>query len=315
MSSMIKIILGAVITAVIPVLIIEIAKKKKWIKPNDFFHRNIIYYMTLFGVLLEGNLYGNTEFIFTIIIGSSVLHILGVSGVKFILQKEEKNVVTWNHGMYYAFSCVVFLFLGADYLMLGNKSSGSWFSTGNMISRMDGIVLLFLLFFYLLVQIYFQKRAVEQKENVMKSYLSENIKNNVIVFGLIFLLVLAGTALLLNGFVDITWKSSLSFYLISSLLGVWLFNLSYIYLAMKKENKKEVILEESYIQGIVGLAGGMGCTAIIHPFWMSARYIQDVMILCVIVILMQFIKKIPASIRGSLMITAYLAVIIGLFVR
>ena len=84
---------------------------------------------------------------------------------------------------------------------------------------------------------------------------------------------------------------------------------------MRSGNKKEVILEESYIQGLVGLTDGIGCTAIIHPFWMSARYIQDVMILCVIVTLMQLIKKIPATIRGSIMITAYLAVVIGLFVR
>ena len=90
MSSMIKIILGTVITSVIPVLIIEMAKKKKWIELNDFFHRNIIYYMTMFCVLLAGNLYGNTEFVFTIIIGSSILHILGVCGVKFVLEKEEK---------------------------------------------------------------------------------------------------------------------------------------------------------------------------------------------------------------------------------
>ena len=41
---------------------------------------------------------------------------------------------------------------------------------------------------------------------------------------------------------------------------------------MKNGNKREVILEESYIQGLVGLTGGIGCTAIIHPFWMSARY-------------------------------------------
>ena len=59
MSSMIKIILGTVITSVIPVLIIEMAKKKKWMELNDFFHRNIIYYMTMFCVLLAGNLYGN----------------------------------------------------------------------------------------------------------------------------------------------------------------------------------------------------------------------------------------------------------------
>ena len=106
-----------------------------------------------------------------------------------------------------------------------------------------------------------------------------------------------------------------SFYLVNSLLGVWVLNLPYIYLTMRSGNKKEVILEESYIQGLVGLTGGIGCTAIIHPFWMSARYIQDVMILCVIVTLMQLIKKIPATIRGSIMITAYLAVVIGLFVR
>ena len=80
---------------------------------------------------------GNTEFVFTIIIGSSILHILGVCGVKFVLEREEKNTVTWNHGMYYAFSCIVFLFLGADYLMFGNRSSASWFSTENMISRTD----------------------------------------------------------------------------------------------------------------------------------------------------------------------------------
>lgn len=318
MSSMIKIILGTVITSVIPVLIIEMAKKKKWMELNDFFHRNIIYYMTMFCVLLAGNLYGNTEFVFTIIIGSSILHILGVCGVKFVLEREEKNTVTWNHGMYYAFSCIVFLFLGADYLMFGNRSSASWFSTENMISRTDGMVLLFLLLFYLFIQAYFSKKSIEQKESDEISYLPENtqsIKKSIIVFVIIFLLIYTGVALLFSGFSYITWKLHQSFYLVNSLLGVWVLNLPYIYLTMKNGNKKEVILEESYIQGLVGLTGGIGCTAIIHPFWMSARYIQDVMILCVIVTLMQLIKKIPATIRGSIMIPAYLAVVIGLFVR
>ena len=43
MSSMIKIILGTVITSVIPVLIIEMAKKKKWMELNDFFHSCLLY--------------------------------------------------------------------------------------------------------------------------------------------------------------------------------------------------------------------------------------------------------------------------------
>lgn len=51
-----------------------------------------------------------------------------------------------------------------------------------------------------------------------------------------------------------------SFYLVNSLLGVWVLNLPYIYLTMRSGNKKEVILEESYIQGLVGLTGGIGCT-------------------------------------------------------
>ena len=157
MSSMIKIILGTVITSVIPVLIIEMAKKKKWIELNDFFHRNIIYYMTMFCVLLAGNLYGNTEFVFTIIIGSSILHILGVCGVKFVLEKEEKNTVTWNHGMYYAFSCIVFLFLGADYLMFGNRSSASWFSTENMIVEQMEWYCFFFCYFIFSYRLIFQR--------------------------------------------------------------------------------------------------------------------------------------------------------------
>ena len=232
MSSMIKIILGTVITSVIPVLIIEMAKKKKWMELNDFFHRNIIYYMTMFCVLLAGNLYGNTEFVFTIIIGSSILHILGVCGVKFVLEREEKNTVTWNHGMYYAFSCIVFLFLGADYLMFGNRSSASWFSTENMISRTDGMVLLFLLLFYLFIQAYFSKKSIEQKESDEISYLPENtqsIKKSIIVFVIIFLLIYTGVALLFSGFSYITWKLHQSFYLVNSLLGVWVLNLPYIY--------------------------------------------------------------------------------------
>ena len=246
MSSMIKIILGTVITSVIPVLIIEMAKKKKWIELNDFFHRNIIYYMTMFCVLLAGNLYGNTEFVFTIIIGSSILHILGVCGVKFVLEKEEKNTVTWNHGMYYAFSCIVFLFLGADYLMFGNRSSASWFSTENMISRTDGMVLFFLLLFYLFIQAYFSKKSIEQKESGEISYLPKNtqsIKKSIIVFVIIFLLIYTGVALLFSGFSYITWKLHQSFYLVNSLLGVWVLNLPYIYLTMRSGNKKEVILE------------------------------------------------------------------------
>ena len=202
--------------------------------------------------------------------------------------------------------------------MFGNRSSASWFSTENMISRTDGMVLLFLLLFYLFIQAYFSKKSIEQKESGEISYLPENtrsIKKSIIVFIIIFLLIYTGVALLFSGFSYITWKLHQSFYLVNSLLGVWVLNLPYIYLTMKNGNKKEVILEESYIQGLVGLTGGIGCTAIIHPFWMSARYIQDVMILCVIVTLMQLIKKIPATIRGSIMITAYLAVVIGLFVR
>lgn len=202
--------------------------------------------------------------------------------------------------------------------MFGKRSSASWFSTENMISRTDGMVLLFLLLFYLFIQAYFSKKSIEQKESGEISYLPENtrsIKKSIIVFVIIFLLIYTGVALLFSGFSYITWKLHQSFYLVNSLLGVWVLNLPYIYLTMRSGNKKEVILEESYIQGLVGLTGGIGCTAIIHPFWMSARYIQDVMILCVIVTLMQLIKKIPATIRGSIMITAYLAVVIGLFVR
>ena len=202
--------------------------------------------------------------------------------------------------------------------MFGKRSSASWFSTENMISRTDGMVLLFLLLFYLFIQAYFSKKSIEQKESGEISYLPENtrsIKKSIIVFVIIFLLIYTGVALLFSGFSYITWKLHQSFYLVNSLLGVWVLNLPYIYLTMRSGNKKEVILEESYIQGLVGLTGGIGCTAIIHPFWMSARYIQDVMILCVIVTLMQLIKKITATIRGSIMITAYLAVVIGLFVR
>ena len=176
----------------------------------------------------------------------------------------------------------------------------------------------YLLLFYLFIQAYFSKKSIEQKESDEISYLPENtrsIKKSIIVFVIIFLLIYTGVALLFSGFSYITWKLHQSFYLVNSLLGVWVLNLPYIYLTMRSGNKKEVILEESYIQGLVGLTGGIGCTAIIHPFWMSARYIQDVMILCVIVTLMQLIKKIPATIRGSIMITAYLAVVIGLFVR
>ena len=176
----------------------------------------------------------------------------------------------------------------------------------------------YLLLFYLFIQAYFSKKSIEQKESGEISYLPENtqsIKKSIIVFVIIFLLIYTGVALLFSGFSYITWKLHQSFYLVNSLLGVWVLNLPYIYLTMRSGNKKEVILEESYIQGLVGLTGGIGCTAIIHPFWMSARYIQDVMILCVIVTLMQLIKKIPATIRGSIMITAYLAVVIGLLVR
>ena len=96
----------------------------------------------------------------------------------------------------------------------------SWFSTENMISRTDGMVLLFLLLFYLFIQAYFSKKSIEQKESGEISYLPENtrsIKKSIIVFVIIFLLIYTGVALLFSGFSYITWKLHQSFYLVNSL--------------------------------------------------------------------------------------------------
>lgn len=306
-ENIIKLIIGTGITTVLPVFFIEQCKKKKYIWNNDFFHRNLLFYITIAVSVIIGILFENNEYIMGVLIGSVLLHIMGISGVGKMISPEQTNCNVGYHGYFCAFSMVILLFLGGDYLLQGVHTALQRVSTSqNVVNRFDGLLLLLLFILYIFIVFKNVEKKIEM--NIRQ------ISRTILLYIIITIIIVCGSLLVMHAIVEIGVETNNSQYKMALIIGTWCLNLSYI-IEARKENAKEIILEESYIQTIVIVTLFMGVVAVTHSILIGAYIMQDFILVCVMVVLLQFLKKIDNRIIGSLMATAYVVSIISILIR
>lgn len=293
MQRVILFMIGIFLVGIVPVFITALFQKRnsdfKDIKNKSVF----IYLLTLCNLFIFFLLNKNSDIILGTFIGSSLFRLLAVGGVNQLFYKKEKK--SEGRGQYLFFCSILLLFLSADYLLTGNI-------TNNILSRIDGGLLLLLFLLYLFIRI----RSGLKIHFFKISYYFYFICLEVVI--------LPGSYLLSQNIPQIGASFGFSQYLTGLTIVSWCVNISTMIITRGKSqeiNYLESIMEETVIT-ITLLLGGVIC---ILPLSVSSYMIYDFILFGVISIVLQLIKKLDNRLAASSMATAYIAFIIYVFIR
>jgi len=293
MQKMILFILGIFLIGIAPVFITALFQKK-----SDDFDRvngknNLIYLITLCNICIFFVLNKNSDILLGTLIGSSLFQLLAVGGVSRLFDKERIRMD--GRGQYLAFCTILLLFLSADYLLTGNAAN-------NILSRVDGVLLLFLFILYFFICI----------RNGLKIHIPEKIY--FFYFISLEIVIVPGTYFISQNIPKIGADIGASQYLVGLTMVSWCINLSTMFMTKEKSQKLNYLEEvmEKTIISITLLLGGIVCFL---PLSISIYMVYDLIVFGVISIVLQLIQKIDNRLAASSMATVYIAFIIYVFIR
>lgn len=254
-----------------------------------------LFLWTLISVFLELLIYGNSELILGFILGSSLCYLLVVMGVTYLMSPVTRIELPPESNYYFSFVSVVVLILSTDYLFQANVRL-------NRINRIDGILLLLLLFVFLIAG--FRKFPLEEYVSFVKE-----TEHKGKIFGIHVLLTLSislGSYFLVAGLIGASMRKTFGFSVTSFFILPWISN--GINMFAGRERRAAEAMEfsattETLFFYLFAFALG-GIWSQVPVFY---DYIYAFIFFALIQILLNFREKVNRSLAGSLMLTAYIA--------
>ncbi len=293
MQKMILFILGIFLIGIAPVFITALFQKKSEDFDKVKRKNNFIYLITLCNLCIFFFLNRNSDILLGTLIGSSLFQLLAVGGVSQLFDKKRNRMD--GRGQYLAFCAIVLLFLSADYLLTGNAEN-------NILSPIDGVLLLFLFILYLFICI----------RNGLEIRIPE--KQYIFYFISLEIVILLGTYMISQNVSKIGAAFGLSQYLTGLTMVSWCINISTMFMS-KEKNQKLNYLEEAMEETVISITLLLGGIICFFPLSISSYIIYDLIIFGVVSIVLQLVQKIDSRLAASGMATVYVAFIVYVFIR
>lgn len=326
--------------------------------------KKVIYIITITTFSFLAIINQNNDILLGTIIGCALFQLLGVYGVNKLTrikeqkkeliskgfwkkkrkeynncQKKETYFLKYSYGSQYLIFCaILLLFLSADYLLRKE-------ATENILSKIDGGLLLFLFLVYLYI-VYGKKETsflqsmcmnkcknqLEKKENNLSK---QRIARQIFEYILLIVVIAIGNHMLFESVSKIGVKIEISQYCIGLTLMTWCINLSGILLTWfnsKKKNRIENLgmqledsndeiendrnnMENISEEVLFSMTMLLGTMALIKPIMVNMYIIYDLILFGIVVIMLQFIQKIDNRLAGSGMATVYIGFIVYAIIR
>lgn len=322
----IKIVLGIFFMGILPVLFVFLQRKKGFLFEKEI-QRRIIYLLTLInmcGVLLW---MGNAEMAFSVLLGSSLFHLLVVEGISSIqgmgsradilqdyydLEKGKKSFFgkqrnifyrMESSGMFLSISFIVLLLLCGDYLFRGGQGQ-------NILGRIDGCILIFIGIIYFCLEgrrIGWKAVAERMGDVVQKRFL-----HKIFLFLILEGSILVGSYLLVDGILAVSIHASILPYIVGFLFLSWCTNLVNIDLASSSRDTLSGTCNQESIFSITVL---MGICAVCRVIYISTYEIYDIILISLISILIVLPIKIDSRLMGCCKVTAYFVLVFYILFR
>ena len=321
-----KIVLGIFFIGILPVLFVLLQKKRGFFLEKEF-QRRMIYLLALInmcGVLLW---MGNAEVAFSVLLGSSLFHLLVVEGISSIQGKDNKADVFANHfdagkdkkgffdvqgkifgrmessGMFLSISFIILLLLCGDYLF--KRGQGQ-----NILGRVDGCILILAgaIYFFLEGKRIGWKILTEKIRNVLQ----KDLLQKMILFFILEGSILVGSYLLVDGMLAVSIHASIIPYIVGFLFLSWCMNLVNIDLVSPSQDTLPGTSNQEAIFSITVL---MGICAVCRVIYISMYQIYDIILISLISILIILPIKIDSRLMGCCKVTAYFVLVFYILFR
>ena len=322
----IKIVLGIFFMGILPVLFVFLQRRKGFLFEKEI-QRRMIYLLTLInmcGVLLW---MGNAEMAFTVLMGSSLFHLLVVEGISSIqgmgskadilqnyydLEKEKKSFFgkqrnifyrMESSGMFLSICFIVLLLLCGDYLF--KRGQGQ-----NILGRIDGCILILAgIIYFCLEGRRIGWKAVAEK---MRDALQKRFLHKIFLFIILEGSILVGSYLLVDGILAVSIYASILSYIVGFLFLSWCTNLVNIDLASSSQDTLSGTCNQESIFSITVL---MGICAVSRVIYINTYEIYDIILISLISILIILPIKIDSRLMGCCKVTAYFVLVFYILFR
>ena len=254
-----------------------------------------IFFITLICVFLNLEFFGNPELLTGFIIGSSLCYLLVFEGIYRIFFFERKAETGKGNNYFLSFSVIVTLILSADYLFFKPVRT-------NGLNRVDGILLLFLLILFLVME--FRKYSLGDWQ---EAFFSVEKKGKKILYFIGLTLVLSiGSFLLVNGTIGIAIEKKISFQLLGTFFLSWIVGFIPVYVGREKKIAEQMVRTATFDVVIFFLLF-FGAAAAVSPVYLGYEEIYDFIFFGVVSIFLVWKDHIKSNIAGSVMLTLYIA--------
>lgn len=293
MQKMILFILGIFLIGIAPVFITALFQKRSDNFDKTKRKNNHIYLITLCNLCIFFFLNKNSDILLGTLIGSSLFHLLAVGGVSQLFDKKRNRMD--GRGQYLAFCTILLLFLSADYLLTENTAN-------NILSQIDGILLVFLFILYLFIRI----------RNGLEIRIPE--KQYIFYFISLEIVILLGAYIISKNVSKIGADFGLSQYLTGLTMVSWCINISTMFMS-KEKNQKLNYLEEAMEETVISITLLLGGIVCFFPLSISSYIVYDLIVFGVISIALQLVQKIDSRLAASGMETVYVVFVVYVFIR
>lgn len=277
-----------------------LSKKDTWLKKQKY---TILYFMGITNGIICAWIMKNWELLMGIFIGSSIFHLLIEEGIQQI--KIGKN--TLNKGSntikYSIFSSVVLLFVSGDYL-LTNKTNG------NIISRVDGVVLLAIYLIFVVSKLQVAWRTKRENESSFAETIHSFSGEKIIVFKRVVFIIILEIITGISAYAAISRAAAIgikygfSQYVVGAGLLGWMLQIAPIVLLLNEKDPEEKSNSRIH-EVLITITVIMGILAILQPISISLKIIMDIVIFVILEIGLYEIRRVDSKIASSLMATAY----------
>lgn len=257
--------------------------------------RKIIFYLTFFAVFLHIEMHGNDELLVGFLLGSSLCYLLVFEGMNRLFSSERLETAGREENYYFSFSVIITLLLSTDYLFQKNHGN-------NQLNRVDGILLLFLLFLFLVAE--FRKAPVSDYLDVVKR--SERKGKKLIYLLFLVLSTFFGSYFLVDGLIGLSMEFHIGFKLMGTLFLSW--SVHFVNFFYSREKGVVLDLMKTAVPGTVFfflLSFGSG--AVFSPIHVTYETISGLIVVSIISVLLVWRNRVKNSIAGSVMLTMYIA--------
>lgn len=356
-------VIGFIFVGIIPAIMIGQLQKGAVFSKRILISREIFSVFVLIIFVILSIIKENSEILMGILMGSSLFQLLAISGINKLLipedgkkqfsllhliQKnrkgfqtmEKQGIVHERSSIHYLIFCIILLlFLSADYLLRKNSNQ-------NILSQMDGgiLILLFILFLYTMQKEeeagVFQKLRLlfqSQREIEEQNRLYEEEKNKVKYFYeklfcylILMFFVTIGGIFLIGSLSKIGIEFGISQYSIGLTGIVWSMNLSNILLSIfdnyqksdriNKNSNRNLLMESDYFEKtanriVLFFTFILGMAIIIRPINITNYIVYDLIFYAITLLFVWLIKKIDNRLAGSSLTTVYIVFVVSALIR